>query len=600
MIEQAFEVATEFRFDVGTAILNTKSLTNAVDDLSKSATSALGGLNYLASGLVAHLGFGSGGLLSVMTAAVKISEEFNFQSLMFANNISQNFGVLQGTIGTFNDRLRTSDMLMGNLTDQSIKMGVDTGDLASITQKLATPLAMHGKLGTNYGNAMKMGGNLMLASEATGINPHMASESMVRALTDRMPVVGQLFSRLVNTPAFKAAHISKQGQLANMDTSKKIDLLNKSLEQLGGNSEFIAHRLDKLGTQFTILKDQVRVVLKPIGDALIAPLKLMLKQANAYLLENGKQFGEAIGKFLSSLIADPKKLFINLMQLKSLGNDFKSSFKIAEIIQSLLFLRWGLSMLGITLNGGLLFSALATLRGWLLEILAVIWRFGIIGEIFGFLRIALVAVGELMGPVLFFFQILSRARAIAMVNDAAAWLEIGPKLAQVWVRLKDAVSAILSPLFMAIDFWAKLLAPIFEWSLIIKFLLPLLNFVAWIFEKIGTVVIWLTGVLSGLMSVIIGFMFDIVNMKNPFSNVLGNFKDGYSDFLSKNPYPGQTSTPVTKSIVTNNNHIEARFDMREQMEPDRIAFAVTQHLKKLALNPTQGRGFSVDGGLVTQ
>lgn len=600
MIEQAFEVAAEFRFDVGQAIVNTKALQNAVDDVSKSAGTALGSLNYLASGLVAHLGFGSGGLLSVMSAAVKVSEEFNFQSLMFANNISQNFGVLQGTIGTFNDRLRTSDMLMGNLTDQSIKFGVDSGSLASITQKLATPLAMHGKLGTNYENAMSMGRNVMLASEATGINPHMASESMVRALTDRMPVVGQLFSRLVNTPAFKAAHISKQGQLSSMDTGKKIDLLTKALEQLGGNADFIAHRLNKLGVQFTMLKNNMINVLKPIGDALVVPLRIMMQKANAYLQAHGKMFGEAIGNFIGSLIKDPEKLFINLMQLKTLGKDFKTSFHVAEIVQGLLFLRWGLGLLGITLNGGLIFRGLAMLRTFIYEILAVIWRLGIVGHLFTFLRIALVAVGEILLPVLFFLQILSRARAIAIVNDAKAWLEIGPKLSAVWVRMKDAVTAIFLPISMAIDWWAKFLAPIFEWSIIIKLILPLLEGVAWLLEWIGKGVIYLTAALSGLVSVIIGFMFDIVNMKNPFSNVMTNLKDGYQDFLTRNPLPGQGGTPVTKSIVTNNNHIEARFDMREQMEPDRIAFAVTQHLKKLALNPTQGRGYSLDGGFATQ
>ena len=47
--------------------------------------------------------------------------------------------------------------------------------------------------------------------------------------------------------------------------------------------------------------------------------------------------------------------------------------------------------------------------------------------------------------------------------------------------------------------------------------------------------------------------------------------------------------------VTNIGKIEARFDMREQLEPDRVAFLTVAHLKKLAQNPTQGRGQSFDG-----
>jgi hypothetical protein len=72
------------------------------------------------------------------------------------------------------------------------------------------------------------------------------------------------------------------------------------------------------------------------------------------------------------------------------------------------------------------------------------------------------------------------------------------------------------------------------------------------------------------------------------------FTKAKKDFLEENAIRlGKPADSSTQYKVTNNNHIEARFDMREQLEPDRIAFAVTQKLKHLAMNPTQGRGRSI-------
>jgi hypothetical protein len=111
---------------------------------------------------------------------------------------------------------------------------------------------------------------------------------------------------------------------------------------------------------------------------------------------------------------------------------------------------------------------------------------------------------------------------------------------------------------------------------------------AYVLEFFGTAVHLFSGWMYGLLEVLEDFA------NNPSLALLRgreSFKAGM-DLFEKN-YPMATAlqgNPVSRSTVTNNNHIDARFDMREQLEPDRIAFAVTQKLKKLAINATQGRG----------
>lgn len=598
MIEEAFEVATEFRFDVGQAIIGTNQLTSAVDGLSKSTDSAFGQLNYLASGLVAHLGLGAGGLLGVLTKAIQLSEEFNTGSLGFVNSIGSNMQVLQGTIGTFNDQLETSKMLMGNVTAAAGKLGLSGVELARMTQLLSSPLAARGKLGTNFGNGIELAKNAMITGEATGLGTQAVSESLLRGLSPGGTIMGKLFERLVNTQAFHGAHVSRPAQLLNMNQDRKMDLVIKAMSELGTNAGYLTARLESLRVQFNIFKSSLETIFKPIGDALKIPLMKLFKSANAFLQAHASELGASIGKLLGGLLDDPKSLFVNLMQLKSLGSDFKKALHVTELVQMFLFLKWGLSQLGIELGGGLLLRGLRMIVSNLWAVTSFIYQSGILGKLFGYLVDSLVAVGQTFLPLLFFFQIISRARAIAAVNDAIALVTLTPKMAAAFARVKEAVSAILLPLRMIFDFWGNLLAPLFEWSTWVKIAIPLVNMLAFVFEKIGTAIIWFTAVLSGLMSVIIGSMFDIASGKNPLKNVLGNFKEGFQDFKKEHPYPGaQGSTPATKSIVTNNNHIEARFDMREQLEPDRIAFAVTEHLKKLAFSPTQGRGHSRSGAL---
>jgi hypothetical protein len=586
-----FEVATEFKFDVGQAIFSSKALQEAVDDVSSSATSAMASLNYLASGLVAHLGFGSGGLLSVLTKAVQISEAFNASSLDFSNNISSNIKVLSGTIDNFNDRLATSKMLMGNIANTAINSGLDTGALSRTTMMLATPLANAGRLGKNYGGAINMSKNLMLGSEAVGLHPQVATESLYRALTDKMPLHGALFARMANTQAFKAAHVTTQHQIMNMGQDKKIDLLSKALEQLAGDADWLNNRLHAINTQFTILKDEIEVLLKPIGDALVKPIRVILEGVTGYLKTHAKELGDAIGKLIGNIFDDPKKLFVNVMQLKHLGSDLKKSLHLIELVQTFAFIRWALGKLGIEFSGGLLktglgylISGLRALGGWL-------WSIGAVGGLFRLMGAAISAFLAPLAAVLFFFQIISRARAIAQINDAANMAELLPKIAPLLIRLKTAFENIMMPITMAINYWAQLIAPLFETTAWLKILMPLMDTFTSVVEYMGKMVYAATATFSALSYAIIGFVSDIINLKNPFTSFSANFKTGFQDFMTQHPYNQDPSKAVVNQ-VTNVGKIEARFDMREQLEPDRIAFAVTTHLKKLAMNPTQGRGNS--------
>jgi len=586
MIEQAFDVAAEFKFDVGEALLNTKALTGAVDELSNAADGAMTSLGYLAGGLVAHLGLGSGGLLGILKQAVQVSEDFNHSALEFSNSIMSNFKLLSGDINTFNDRLKTSENIMDGVSNTAIKFGVDQNSLSAITQLIASPLAARGKLGTNYAGGIDMAKNMMLASESVGLPQHMGAEMLARALSPGQSVGGKMFERLVNTDAFRGSRIIHPQQLATMNQDKKIELLSKALQQLAGDAEFLAARMNHIGAQFTVFKNQIMVILKPIGDALVKPLVMMMKQANTYLAAHGKEMGDNIAKFIGDIFGDPEKLMVNLLQLKR----FKGDFKHAVDISSFLFLFASI---------GKLLKPIKPLAMWVEEFLGLksgagfltilSSDAGIFAKIFKIMNSAVADFIPVVGELLFFFQVISRALAIAKIHDTIAMVQLIPRAMALFGRMKAALDQILMPITMAIDGLARMLAPLFESSILYEFVIDNLTGLTWILEGLGTVINVVMSIVAALTNVLLGFIFDVVAGVNPLKNLGNNLKEGFTDFYNAHKI-GQSGANPTVNQVTNIGKIEARFDMREQLEPDRVAFSVVTHLKKLAVNKRQTQG----------
>lgn len=582
MIEQAFEVATEFKFDIGQAMIGTKALQQGVDQLSNSSNAALQSLNFLASGLVAHLGFGSGGLLSVLTKSIQLSEENDRQALNFANTITSNMRVLTGTIDTFNNRLETSQMILDNISNVAIKFALPSAELANMSNLLATPLAQHNKLGKNFEGSIDMSKNLMLGAGANGINMQAAGESLYRALSDRMPLHGQLFARLQQTNAFKDAHVTQQQQLQVMDPSKKIDLLSKALKDLAMNSDAVNYRINSLKGQFTILQDLLSK-LRPLGEALKKPLIMALKFINEYIQTNGDKIIKSLSGLVDMIFESPRKLFVNLLQLQRLGKDMKIALNLTSAYGLFRFIKWAATAVGFSFNGGLLLKfgeGLLWIGTFLYEL--VPWT----SLFYGSLRLLSVAFAEVAVPFGIFLammQTISRARAIAKVNDAEKMLGLGARATKDVVDFWKVVSQLFAPVAMLMDSIANFIAPLFETSNYMEFIL-------WLFEgfidrlrSVAEMINMVSAAVAGLGKVVQGL--------GRFGSPTKNFNEGYDDYMkAQQQRMGKEGTDASPKSVINIGKQEFRFDLKEQLEPDRIAFAVTTHFKRLATNPLQGRG----------
>lgn len=595
MLEQAFEVATEFKFDIGQALINTNALKGAVDGLSQASNGALNSLSYLASGLVAHLGFGSGGLLTVLQQAVGFSQQLNQNTLNFSNVIGQNMNVLTGTIGTFNDRIMTSKAILDSISDTAIQFGIPTQDLAHLTEMISNPLAKAGKLGTNFSGGIQMARNLLLAAPSANLNPQAAAESLYRSLQDRMPIHGQLFSRLAGTNDFKAAHVTTQHQLMGMDTRKKIDLLNKALETLGLNSEAVQYRMNLLSTQFTIIKNEIARSLAPIGDAISAAIVKPLKQINMFLRANGPLIGEAIGKMFNKIFKNPENLIVGLGQLKNLGHDFRKALHLTELIQLFSFIGFMLTAIGIRFNGGVIRAIFMSIWQGLTFLVGLVPWTRVLVLAFNLLRVAVGSIMPMFLGFLAIFQALSRARVKAHLADMKAMTELTPRIADVTLKYKMILDRLLSPWNKLVDNLSKGFEWIFRWSFWTNILVGALEKLSTPLEKVSMLVLYGEAAFKGLHYVIFGFFDDIIHFRNPLANIGSNFRMGLKSFFDNNVDLFDPDKKTNVANVVNNNYVTANFDLKQQLEPDRIAFAVTDHLKKLTMYPQQRRGQSFSG-----
>ncbi len=593
MMEQLFTVGTEFVFDVGEAVISTNKLTDSVEKLDTASQSAVNSLGFFAHGLIAHLGLGSGGLLSILTKSIQLSQEFQVNQLGFVNSFSSNMKFLTGDINNFNEKLGTSGTIMEDIQGISAKFGIPSTQLAEMTQKLAPPLAQRGKLGKNYAGGIDMAKNIMIGAESMQMNPQVLSDSILGALSGQ-GLHGKAFARLVNTNAFQESHIKTQQGLMSMAPVKKMELLSKALKDLAMDTDSLAYRMNTIDKQIVSLKESLAPIFKTIGDAIVKPLVKILKEINDFLQKNGKRLGDSIAAFIGNIFEDPKKLFANIYQMKSIKKDFKDAFNFATILDIFTIILPFLSK--IKFSGALLRVAneiktfvigyvdiaryFITISGiWSAALRAIKY----IATTFAYFMILTIGIFGL-------FQAISRARAIAAANDITGIAKATPAALEALVKWKKVIEMLIMPFQFFVEKLANMIAPLFETGFWLNFILPKLSGLADVLMKLETPLLMITALANGLFNVAVGRKFGATSDLNP----LHAFKEGWNDVMSKAHSNGDP-TKITQGNVMNVGNYNVTMQFKEQLEPDRIAFSLKEQLYKAMKNQTQARGSSLQG-----
>jgi len=629
----AFKVVSEFQFEIGSAVLSTQTLQNEVGKLSSLADEALFSFKSLGLGLAANLGLGGGGALGLFSNAIQSSEKFRDVQLSLSTIISANRDVLTGTIDTFNDRLSSSSKIIKDIVADARKFGINEAALLETTKLLSAQLVPKGFAGTDFEVPREISRDLLKAAPVLGVDPGLVQGQLLRIIEGSASIGDTLFRRLKSeTQAFSDIKTSKQFNI--LQAAERLDRLRRGLGQFTNDSEVLEDRLFSLSGQMAKLKSLtlgVDAILRPLGDVLKRPIIKVLSELNKILEQKGSAIVQSFANVLAPLVESPRSLIINLMQMKEAMNDVSRTGKalatggIFGLIGFALSKLTGIarlaspviSIVGIVFSGLLdtldrvsnpliaIITDMIKLAGVLTIIAGVLFKFGLLNKTLLVIGFAIKTVIPPMLALLGFFQLISRAVAIARVNDAQNLVDVSAKFAQVSEKIFSALNMIITPFAMLFNAVAELISPLFSVTLTINPLIDILNLTAKVLDKLGNGFITLAALMDGSLAAM-AFFVENFNIMDIFSvDALADnagkagaaFDDAFNAFVENAvSRQGQGGNTIVQQNIQVDK-IDIKNEFKEQQEPDRVAFTIKDQIMKAATNPVQSLNKGLSTGL---
>lgn len=615
---QIFQVLTEFRFEVGSAVANSKTLQTAVQDISTAANDTLLSFQRLGVGLVAQMGLGSGSLLGILGAAIQSSDKFGQSQRAFANIISSNMAHLTGSIGTFEDRMRSSELIMGNINKLADEFALPSEDLLNMSKIMTATLVPLGLAGKNFSTAIDISRGFLKSAPTLGIDTTLAQGQLTDLIMGHGSMQGQFTQRLVqDTAAF--APFREQGNLKKFNLlpdAERVKVVSSALKQFATDMDVLKGNALSLSGEVRRLTESLKgtfSIFKPLGDVLLVPLLKLLHEFNNQLRTAGADIIKSLSRFIAPFIKDPQELLINILQLRRLEQDTKLAGTglwiigvLSGVAAALRFLglqatATTLAVRGLSAMMGLIGTAFSTVFGWLGRFL--VWATGassVFGAVFSIMNGLVVVASRIFVPfalLLGLFQLISRARAIADVEDAKAMITLAPALTEAFARLKSVMGVFLQPFADIFDKLATWISPLFRISYYVEILTDMLTFLA-------DVLMLAQAGFNGILFAIFEFVNQVSELITgggfDFAKIGEAFNGGIDNMIERNLTAINNGTGAVVQQTTNIGKVEIRNDFKEQMEPDRIAFTMRDQLLKAANNPGQTSGRSLRGMQATR
>lgn len=598
-----FKVLTEFRFDVGHAVANSNALQSEVGKLSSAADEALLSFKRLGFGIVAQMGLGGTGIIGLFGGALQASDKFAASQRKLSNILLSNNAMVGDQAATFGQAMAHSEKVLNRIVGKAQEFALDPNALLDQASSIAPMLISHGLDNADLSKSIDIARGLLKSAPTLGIEPGLMGGQLINLVMGQADGNNTLFQRLMSeTAPFKDAGIKNSKGYNALDGPKRIELLRKALLQFGSNADVLRGNMMSLNGQMQVFSSLVKgqfSIFRRLGDVLSNPIRQILFNVNKFLASDGRKIVDSFSRILNDIIKDPKKLLINLMQLRDLQSDVKSSGNILGIIAALQLLGFGAKALGV--NIGLLGAGIGRLALWVGGIfltgikIALPWlvKFGVF-----MLRFVLAPLMALT----FFFQIISRAIAKAKISNAEWMLNNMAKIMELFEQFKMALDMILLPITLAIEFWSDLLSWMFRLDVSGNALLGIFGLIADVMGKVGTVIVHALASISAAISA--AMQMAILLKNRDFTNFWGRtneaWDDGYNQFASKYmKMPAVPDAEAPSSMrITSIGKVEINNQFKEQMEPDRIAFTLKEQIMKAALNPQQATGRTLRGAVV--
>lgn len=586
MIPQIFTVLTEFKFEIGEAVLHTDTLSGAVDKLSQSADNAVNSLQYAAASIVGSFVSGTGGgILGVLYSAVTAADKFNSSQISLANTLS--------TPGeSFAMAMERANEAMENIGNVAKKFSLPADDLLQMTKLLGPMLAVHGLAGNNYSRATDLGRKFLKSAPMLGVDPSMSIGQLQRTMGGQASMGDTLFQRLSGETKAMQPYMGNTKAFNSLDATERIKVLNRALDQFSSNTAAVTAQAHTLSGEMQRLKTNLYgtfSILKDIGDVLLKPIKQVLSGLNQYLEDHGKEISKNVGRMIEPWISDSKSFIATLMQVRDLKKHVSETGSILGTMGKILGLNALLSWLGIEIPivSGALRMLVFSIDSLFKPVGMAMSEFAAFsGTLMGFISV-LTNLVMLGGLLVFVFQLFSRALAYAKMEALENIAKMMPKITEAFANFSGLLGFFMSGFDQLARWLGKILDPTKFLGFIdlVSIAIGALNLIT---DVTALVVMGFQGLALALMefvnqvySFVTGGGFDKgriaeafnFGMEETYNKIYGKVKD---------PAQGGTSNQVVNMDVKMENHF------KEMMEPDRVAFTIKDQLLKASQNRTSG------------
>jgi len=609
----AFQVLTEFKFEVGGAIASSKALQDQVGKLSSAADQALLAFQKLSFGIISQMGIGSGGILGALYQAVNASDKFMQSQLGFANIIIAN----AGHAVDFQDAMFASADAMERIRKASQQFSLPASSMTDMTKLVGAALINKGLDDSSFAKSIDLSRSFLKSAPVLGVDPQLATGQLMDSVSGRASMADTFFQRLVNETAAMKEFAGSPQKFNALEPAKRLKVLTTALDQFSSNINITTAQARSLSGEMTRLRDSLSgtySILKPIGDVILNSFLPVLSRLNDYLGKEGMEISKKMASILKPFIESPEQMLVTTMQLRKMKEDLGQAgniVKFAGITEGIVF---GLTWL---VTGSL---KAIPIVGWLAAAFATLTV--AVGEAFPVLQKILIAFGALAGlaallysfPSLVkvlaiafksfilplaiiygFLQLLSRAAAYAKIEDAKDYASSMENYVRVIRKAQIAFGFLINPIRDLWDGAAKLIAPLFKMSFWVNLLVSLL-------ESVSDMIVHTIALFQALFNVIVQGVINVINdlasvfgMGNNYAGQTMSINEAFADGI--NSIMDQYTEQINQGKAISNtnqyiNKVEIKNQFKENLEPDRIAFTLRDQLLKVATNPNSAPGKS--------
>lgn len=630
----AYTVLSEFKFDVGQAVLASDQLQGAVDGVSNSVNHAIESVKGLGVTFAYQFTGANTGILGILSSAVNASDKFTQSQLSFTQIIDSNMQHLTGSVGSLNEKMAASKAIMNDIAGDARKFGIPAAELVEMTKTLSAMLVPKGLAGTNFKGARDLSRNLLKSAPNLGIHPAEVQGQLLRSVEGSASMGDTLFRRLLTEAPepFKAAKVKDAKGFNALDAAKRFGILNDAMAKFANNSDILTMRANTMSGVIQRVKDLFigfSSILKPLGDAILPPLVELLNMGIKWIDTHGRKIVESMGFFLKGLLEDPKEFLLEIGQLSRLAGNFKFAAAGAGILATVMHLHEIFGVLAKLPVVGPFIAQFGALMGSLVPIIMkgvgaipFILKEALIflGPVFKVVAIGLLEFGAAMGAILIPLQGFGRAVDRMKLESLEWFANNASSLTDSFMSLKDSLAVFFAPIQDMIKGFEELFFMILGGTFFLDVFKSSLEIFVELMKGASGIFAELYAAFRGLVA----GMFDVIfrsveNLGIIIQNLMdGNFSglmDGTSNIFSGYMAAGaeefsKTLTRMTTPTIgeggvdnanvvnqTHNYDVKMQNNFKEVLQPDRIAFTIKDQLEKSSTNRTQARASGVSGRL---